>query len=95
MALKSFVRGSSVYSCCVCARRTRATSGEHSETARGRGHGICEECYELAGIENEISDGYKTLEERMPVIKDYLALIEKKGGDISEWKQTFEIGLPR
>jgi hypothetical protein len=49
MAIKRFQRGGSVYQCNVCGRRTRNTGDEGSVN-------LCFECYELAGIENEVSD---------------------------------------
>ena len=49
MAIRNFQRGSSTYTCRVCNRRTRNTGDEGST-------GLCFECFELAGIENEISD---------------------------------------
>lgn len=45
-----FQRGSGVFACGCCARRTRDTGGDNT------GVELCAECYELAGIENQISD---------------------------------------
>lgn len=45
-----FQRGSGAYKCDSCGRTTRST-GQGNEQLR-----LCAECYELAGIENEIQD---------------------------------------
>lgn len=49
MAIKTFQRGSAVYKCNSCGRSTRNTGDEGNSR-------LCYECYELAGIDNEISD---------------------------------------
>jgi hypothetical protein len=54
------------------------------------GNKICPQCYELAGIENEISDGYTTLAEKAEVIKEYMDEVAAKGGDISTWVDLFK-----
>lgn len=46
-----FQRGSGCYTCAVCRRRTRSTGRGDNEHV-----GLCEECYEVAGLENEIAD---------------------------------------
>ncbi len=83
MMVRTFHRGSSVFPCNVCGRKTRDTG------VQSVGNKICPQCYELAGIENEISDGYHTFEERKDQIKEYMDEIAAKGGDITDWKQTF------
>ena len=45
-----FGRGSGVYVCACCKRRTRQTGG-YNDTLQ-----LCEECYEIAGQENALSD---------------------------------------
>src|SRR5262245_61070787 len=69
----------STYACAVCGRKTRNTG------VQSLGSKTCPQCYELAGIENEISDGFATLEERRAQIDGYLAEIVEKGGDVSDW----------
>lgn len=85
MAVSKFRRGSSTFRCNVCERLTRETG------VQGLGMKICPQCFELAGIENEISDGHSTLEERKADIEAYVADIYLKGGNVAEWKQTFEL----
>lgn len=46
-----FQRGSGVFTCVCCTRKTRATGGDNHDLQ------LCEECYEMAGIENAILDG--------------------------------------
>lgn len=74
---------SGVFTCRVCERQSRETG------VQSMGSELCPECYELAGIENEISDGYTTLADRKDLIDTYIARIKSKGGDASEWQQIF------
>lgn len=48
MSTKHFSKGSATFHCHVCNRLTRDTQGTNVE--------LCAECYEVAGIENELSD---------------------------------------
>lgn len=45
-------RGSGIYACRSCKRKTRATGNGDNEMVR-----MCVQCYELAGIDNAYSDG--------------------------------------
>jgi hypothetical protein len=74
MAIRKFYRGSSVLTCRVCDRKTRDI---------GNGD-ICEECWELAGIENEISDGYATAAERADDVARHTNELRKKGVDVDK-----------
>lgn len=74
-----FQRGTGVYPCNVCGRRTRHTGTQSA------GNKICPQCFDLAGIENEISDGYRTAAEAADEIRALVADIAAKGGDVSEW----------
>jgi hypothetical protein len=75
MAKNTFTkRDGSVYACDCCGRQTRHTG------AQSVGSKLCAQCYELAGIENEISDGYTTLDEARGKIDGLFAEIEAKGG---------------
>ncbi len=85
MAIKHFHRGSSTFPCNVCGRRTRDTG------VQSAGNKICPQCYDLAGLENEVSDGYKTIAEARDEALPLIAAIEAKGGDASEWRVTFNI----
>lgn len=84
MAISKFHRGSAVFKCNVCGRKTRDTG------AQSAGNKICPQCFELAGIENEISDGYGTYEERKNTIARYVAEIRAKGGDTTTWTDVFK-----
>lgn len=80
-----FLRGSGCYACDVCGRKTRNT-GNQSMSSK-----TCSECWDLAGIENEISDGHATLAERQAEINDLLASIESKGGRTADTGFTKEV----
>jgi hypothetical protein len=46
-----FQRGSGVYTCTSCRRQTRSTGRGDNENCD-----LCVECFEISGIENQISD---------------------------------------
>lgn len=69
-----FQRGSGCYTCSNCKRQTRATGGNDNEHV-----GLCAECYELAGIENEIADRGQT-PERLAEVDRLRQVIISKGG---------------
>lgn len=71
-------RGGSVYTCDTCGRSTRHTG------AQSLGSTLCPQCFDLAGIENEISDGHATIEEKREEIAALIAEIREKGGDPEE-----------
>jgi hypothetical protein len=77
--MKTFRRGSSTFTCDVCKRLTRETG------VQSLGSKLCPQCWDLAGIENEISDGNATLADRRDEVDQLLKHIESKGGDLSEW----------
>lgn len=85
MAIKHFHKGSAVFKCNVCGRGTRDTG------VQSAGNRICPQCFELAGLENEVSDGYRTLAEARDEAISLIAAIEAKGGDAAEWRITFNI----
>ena len=87
MAIKKFYRGSSTFFCNVCGRRTRDTG------AQSAGNKICPQCFELAGLENEISDGHSTLEENIEQIVSLVKEVKEKGGNVDDWTETFAINL--
>lgn len=74
MAANGFKKGSGAYKCGCCGRMTRATGRNDNENI-----GLCAECYDLGGIENEISDYGSTpaLEAEAAELK---AAIVAKGG---------------
>lgn len=73
----------STYQCNSCGRRTRNTG------AQSLGSELCPQCWDLAGIENEISDGYTTAEKSADQIRHAVADIEAKGGDASEYRAAW------
>lgn len=77
-----FERGSGCYTCRSCGRKTRSTGRGDNELIQ-----LCEECYELAGIENMISDqGIEVVDDALShEIVGYINLITSKGG-----KPSFE-----
>ena len=50
MKSSTFQRGTGVYICHLCQKRTRETTSESA------GVDLCEDCYEVAGYENQHSD---------------------------------------
>ena len=70
-----FKKGSGVYKCGCCGRSTRATGRGDNEN-----NGLCAECYDLAGIDNEIVDGYVELDDVRDQYAGLLRAIRSKGG---------------
>jgi len=68
----------STYSCICCGRKTRYTGRQ------SMGSKTCPQCFELAGLENMISDGNATVEELRREIDPLLAEIRSKGGNPDE-----------
>lgn len=64
-----FEKGSGCFTCRVCGRRTRATGQGDNEHVY-----LCVECFEIAGLENELQDGIITQEEF-----DRLVVVNEKG----------------
>lgn len=83
--MRTFRKGSAVFKCRVCGRGTRETG------VQSTGIGTCPQCFDLAGIENEISDGACTREDRLSEIADYVAEIKAKGGNVADWVSTFNL----
>jgi hypothetical protein len=74
----------STYPCDVCGRRTRYTG------VQSVGNKLCPQCYDLAGIENEVSDGHTTVEESRATVDALIRDIESKGGNAADWHATFQ-----
>lgn len=75
-----FQKGSGVYACRCCGRNTRYTGGD------GAGVKLCDECFELAGEENSLSDSgelYGSPENVMAMI----AAVKAKGGNAECWAE--------
>lgn len=80
MAIKRFQRGMfgarpTVYACNLCGRKTRNTGDEG-------GVDLCRQCFDLAGMQNEVSDGYVTRAEHAAEAARLLAEITAKGGKV-------------
>lgn len=69
-----FERGSGCYTCQNCKRKTRSTGRGDNENV-----GLCEECYEMAGIDNAFADGQGTPEMRAEWHRLKAACIAKGG----------------
>lgn len=77
--------------CHVCERRTR-------DTGQGVDH-LCEDCYEIAGIDNSINDngfrpGAPEFEEYRPELERRLAHIAKLGGNVEMVKRANDFCWP-
>lgn len=75
--------GRGVFPCGICTRKCRETREQ------SMGSDLCTFCWQLAGIENEISDGHVTLADRKSSIWELVYDIERKKGDASSWRETF------
>lgn len=73
-----FAKGSGMYECRCCHRKTRHTGGD------GAGVQLCDTCYELAGEENSLSDNDAFYESPENVLA-MIASVAAKGGDASCW----------
>lgn len=79
MAKNTFSKlGGSTYKCDTCGRNTRYTG------AQAIGSTLCAQCWDLAGIENEISDGIRTQADAQARIDSLMADIRAKGGNPDE-----------
>ena len=79
--VSKFQRGSGVFTCQCCQRKTRATNRDHAQT------GNCEICFELAGIENAFSDYgvEESYNDYAVEARAHLAKLAKLGGDMAIW----------
>lgn len=93
-----FQKGTGCYKCDSCGRLARATG------VQSLGAKTCEDCYELAGIENAIADGDGTFEKYAAEINRRVAHIKDRGGDAdaafpawvvacANWRR-WHLGLP-
>ena len=69
-----YQRGSGCYVCRCCDHRTRDTGGD------GASVGLCDPCYEVAGIENAIADGIATADD-LALLEELRAAIAKRNGE--------------
>lgn len=79
MVANRFQRGSGCYNCGSCGRKTRGTGRGDNELT-----GMCVECYEIGGIENQIADN--STDPDVPKWRAEIAALEaecrKKGGKL-------------
>ena len=73
MDYRRMQRGSGIFACECCGRKTRNTHGSNLM--------LCEDCYELAGIYNVHQDG-GDLVRHANAIREHCARIEAKGGKL-------------
>lgn len=73
MRISKFRRGETTYKCRSCTRLTRNT-GEQANTE------LCPQCYEIAGIENAVNDGFETADEARERVERLAAEVRAKGG---------------
>lgn len=77
---RGFVKGGgTTYTCRCCKRVTRPTGTGDNDGVR-----LCEECYDLAGEENSLSDNGAFYGSPAEVLAN-IASIKAKGGDASCW----------
>lgn len=77
-----FERGRSVFKCATCGRSTRITT-------QPSGSELCEECDELAMMENSILDKCQTVAEIARFRDELIAECVKKGGDKADIEDNF------
>lgn len=88
MAIKTFQRGGpGVFTCSTCGRSTR-------ETTQAIGSRLCGQCWDLAGLENALSDGCFT-DADVPEVKSLYAAIIAKGGNAEKVRRNFADVLER
>ena len=52
---RRFQKGSGVYTCEICGKKTRSTGRGDCDLAN-----LCEKCYDKLSVENAIADGRRT-----------------------------------
>ena len=75
--MNRFLKGIGTYVCRSCSRRTRPHGGDLSAVYVK----LCEECYELAGLENSILDGY---DPSVETCRYYIEKLESHGIEAKE-----------
>jgi len=79
----TFTQGGATYVCSQCRRRTRYTG------AQSLGSTLCAQCWDLAGLENEVSDGFYSSNEARRRAEVLIAEVELRGGSANSWRTTF------
>jgi len=72
-------RNGGVFTCTSCGRRTRATQDQANDE-------ICEDCYELAGLENGVADGCAPSEYLSEALERYQRIVSR-GGKYEFWTE--------
>lgn len=70
-----FQKGQSVFECRVCGRKTRQTGNGDNEHV-----GLCEDCYEMAGLHNRVQDGGVLTEAEKQECLKRCSFVASKGG---------------
>lgn len=83
----TFTKGSGVYACRSCERKTRDDGNGDSV-----GTGLCTQCFELAGIQNAMQDGETLTEADRSTIAAHTATIAERGGK-DVWTAVFADAL--
>lgn len=77
-----FQKGSGCYTCNCCGRKTRSTGNGDNEWV-----GLCEQCYEIGGIENQMQnrdfEGEAGKQALIDEIKALIAIVEERGGKVT------------
>lgn len=79
MAHNQFQRGAGVYACRCCQRQTRGSGGDSA------GVRLCDQCFDLAGIDNAICDGGNPAEYRQEVQSLIQYLESKHAPNVAHW----------
>lgn len=74
-----FQRGSGVFTCDACGRRARVVDQSNDQ--------ICQQCWDLAGLDNSVNDGAMTLAEAATERDDLFATCVARGGDPEKIKR--------
>lgn len=83
-----FEKGSAVYCCYICGRRTRHTG------VQAIGSDLCPECWDLSGLENMVLDG-EPLDSKLCNERNHLlAQVTRKKGDKEKVKKQFNSLFP-
>jgi len=81
---KRFAKGVGVGTCAGCGRSYRPTLGQHLS-----GSELCDQCWELVGLENELADGYYTSEEAKEQAAPFFADAIERGGSAERLAEYF------
>ncbi len=82
-----FQRGAGVYTCRCCKRATRGSGGDSA------GVRLCDQCYELAGYENMVSDGHTLSGLDGEEIKRLAAEVKARGGNATCWSDLVVVAM--